>query len=117
MSDLHLSLMIFGLVVIVGVVTYNWIQEQKFRKIAQQRFQAPREDVLMASPEPVPDAYGATTETLDDVRIEPSMRAEIKAEPATATERATERTVEPVFSKPAAAVQRKSNSEDRKSVV
>ena len=111
MSDLHLSLMIFGLVVIVGVVTYNWIQEQKFRKIAQQRFQAPREDVLMASPEPVPDAYGATTETLDDVRIEPSMRAEIKAEPATATERATERTVEPVFSKPAAAVQRKSNSD------
>lgn len=74
MSDLHLSLIGFGLVIIVGVVAYNWFQEQKFRKIAQQRFQAPREDVLMASA----DSRGPATiarETLDDVRIEPRMHS------------------------------------------
>lgn len=74
MSDLHLSLMIFGLLVIVGVVAYNWIQEQKFRKIAQQRFQVPREDVLMTDSEAVMDTRGPRTNTLDDVRIEPSLR-------------------------------------------
>ena len=74
MSDLHLSLIGFGLVVIVGVVAYNWFQEQKFRKIAQQRFQAPREDVLMASADPRGPATIAR-ETLDDVRIEPRLSA------------------------------------------
>jgi len=85
MSDLHLSLMIFGLVVIVGVVAYNWIQEQKFRKIAQQRFHAPREDVLMSAPESVADDPFPRTETLDDVRIEPSFRAAFEPEPAAET--------------------------------
>ena len=84
MSDLHLSLMIFGLVVIVGVVTYNWTQEQKFRKIAQQRFQAPREDVLMTHAEPIADLQGPRTETLNDVRIEPSLNHVYRAEPSEA---------------------------------
>ena len=79
MSDLHISLIVFGLVVIAGVVGYNWIQEQKFRKIAQQRFQAPREDVLMqgdlqaAEAEPAKGPATLARETLDDVRIEPRM--------------------------------------------
>ncbi|MBT9611805.1 MAG: hypothetical protein IV108_00895 [Burkholderiales bacterium] len=76
MSDLHLSLMGFGLLVIIGVVVYNWIQERKFRKIAQQRFQAPREDVLMTDPA---TDIGATTlgrATLNDVRIEPKLSEE-----------------------------------------
>lgn len=76
MSDLHLSLMGFGLLVIIGVVVFNWIQERKFRKIAQQRFQAPREDVLMTTPDP---SIGATTlgrATLNDVRIEPKLSEE-----------------------------------------
>ena len=75
MSDLHLSLIGFGLVVIVGVVAYNWIQEQKFRKIAQQRFQAPREDVLMANADPTRGPVTIARETLDDVRIEPRLSA------------------------------------------
>jgi hypothetical protein len=79
MSDLHLSLMGFGLLVIIGVVVYNWIQERRFRKIAQQRFQAPREDVLMTGPDP---SIGATTlgrATLNDVRIEPKLSEETSA--------------------------------------
>ncbi len=84
MSDLHLSLIGFGLLVIIGVVLYNWMQERKFRKIAQQRFQAPREDVLMTDPA---SSFGSTTigrATLDDVRIEPKLSAENSAidEPA-----------------------------------
>jgi len=75
MSDLHLSLIGFGLLVIVGVVAYNWIQEQKFRKIAQQRFQAPREDVLMANADPTRGPATIARETLDDVRIEPRLNA------------------------------------------
>lgn len=84
MSDLHLSLMGFGLLVIIGVVVFNWIQERKFRKIAQQRFQAPREDVLMTTPDPSPNpSMGATTlgrATLNDVRIEPKLSEEDSAE-------------------------------------
>ena len=78
MSDLHLSLMGLGLLVIIGVVAYNWIQERKFRKIAQQRFQSPREDVLMTTPDP---SIGETTigrATLNDVRIEPKLSEEEK---------------------------------------
>jgi FtsZ-interacting cell division protein ZipA len=75
MSDLHLSLIGFGLLVIVGVVAYNWIQEQKFRKIAQQRFQAPREDVLMTNADPTRGPATIARETLDDVRIEPRLSA------------------------------------------
>ena len=105
MSDLHLSLMIFGLLVIVGVVTYNWIQEQKFRKIAQQRFQAPREDVLMtASSEPMLDVRGPRTVTLDDVRIEPSLRGDYVPAP-----NATEVLIEPA-AKSTASVQRKADN-------
>ncbi len=63
MSDLHLSLMAIGALVIAGVILYNWVQERRFRKLAQQRFEAPREDVLM---ETVP-AVG------EDVRIEPRL--------------------------------------------
>lgn len=107
MSDLHLSLMIFGLVVIVGVVAYNWIQEQKFRKIAQQRFQAPREDVLMSSSDaPMPDTRGPRTERLDDVRIEPSLRNEYVPEPDPAL---SEEVIEPPL-KSATPVQQKSDN-------
>jgi len=114
MSDLHLSLLVFGLVVIVGVVAYNWIQEQKFRKIAQQRFQAPREDVLMSDPEPTMDARGPRTNTLDDVRIEPSLRAAFAPEPAADPE--MPEVVEPALEqqpalKPAAQAQRKASTE------
>ena len=113
MSDLHLSLMIFGLLVIVGVVAYNWIQEQKFRKIAQQRFQAPREDVLMTSSEPTVDARGSRAETLNDVRIEPSLRDDALTQPDLPEPTAASpiEVETPVKMSAPASVQRKSDSE------
>lgn len=47
MSDLQLSLLGIGLLVIVGVVAYNWWQERGYRKMAQQRFQSQHDDVLL----------------------------------------------------------------------
>lgn len=75
MSDLQLSLMGIGVLVIAGVATFNWIQERKFRKMAQARFQAPREDVLM---DRGPDTESRVT--LDEVRVE-SARVEPRIEP------------------------------------
>jgi len=46
MSDLQLSLLGIGLLVIAGVVVYNWWQERGYRKLAQQRFQSQHDDVL-----------------------------------------------------------------------
>jgi FtsZ-interacting cell division protein ZipA len=46
MSDLQLSLLGIGLLVIAGVVAYNWWQERSYRKLAQQRFHSQRDDVL-----------------------------------------------------------------------
>lgn len=106
MSDLHLSLMGFGLLVIIGVVVFNWIQERKFRKIAQQRFHAPHEDVLMSDPDP---SIGATTlgrATLNDVRIEPKLSEEDSA----GLEPAVEPEVEATPPAPAARI-RKAESE------
>ena len=49
MSELQLSLLGIGMVVIVGVVAYNWWQERGYRKLAQQRFQSQHDDVLLRS--------------------------------------------------------------------
>ena len=108
MSDLHLSLMGFGLLVIIGVVVYNWMQERKFRKIAQQRFQTPRDDVLMsaasADASAMPGAgpkvdIGSTTigrATLNDIRIEPKLTqpAALAPEPENEIEDESEPAVE-----------------------
>lgn len=75
MSDLQLSLMAIGVVVIAAVAMYNWVQERRFRKMAQERFQAPREDVLM---DRGPDTVSRVT--LDEVRVE-SARVEPRIEP------------------------------------
>jgi FtsZ-interacting cell division protein ZipA len=62
MNDLQLSLLGVGVVVILGVIAYNAWQERRFRKLAQQRFQAQRTDVLLG------DAPA-------DERIEPTLSA------------------------------------------
>ncbi|MEO1765715.1 cell division protein ZipA C-terminal FtsZ-binding domain-containing protein [Thiobacter aerophilum] len=65
MNDLQLSLLALGALVILGVVAYNAWQERRFRKLAQERFQAQRDDVL----------FGATRlgKTPSQTRIEPTV--------------------------------------------
>ncbi len=46
MSQLQVSLLILGAVVIAGVVAYNWLQERSHRKRSEQAFEQPPADVL-----------------------------------------------------------------------
>ena len=67
MSDLQISLLILGAVVIVAVVAYNRIQEARFRRHAEGAFSPDRGDALMDSG----NAGHAASE-----RIEPMLQPE-----------------------------------------
>lgn len=47
MSDLQISLLIIGAVVVGGVYLFNWIQERKFRRKLGEAFESEHEDVLL----------------------------------------------------------------------
>jgi FtsZ-interacting cell division protein ZipA len=49
MSDLQISLLIIGAVVVGGVYLFNWTQERKFRRKLGQAFEVEREDVLLGA--------------------------------------------------------------------
>lgn len=49
MSDLQLSLVIIGAVVIAGVVIFNWIQQQRYQRKVQAAFEYKHNDALMDS--------------------------------------------------------------------
>ncbi len=56
MSDLQLWLLVLGIVVVVGVYAFNWLQERNHRRRAEAAFDQPQRDVLMGSlAEPVPE--------------------------------------------------------------
>jgi hypothetical protein len=64
MSDLQLSLLAIGAVVVVAVYGYNWMQERGLRRRMQQAFGAAHDDVLLkAGAEPA----------LGDGRLEPQL--------------------------------------------
>ena len=46
MSDLLLPLIILGVLIIAGVVVYNWLQEKKLRNQVSEDFIVPQKDVL-----------------------------------------------------------------------
>lgn len=60
MSDLQISLLIIGAVVVGGVYLFNWIQERKFRRKLGQAFESERQDVLLDT-------------ARDDARVEPQL--------------------------------------------
>jgi len=68
MTDLQLALIGFGVLVVVGVLAYNRIQERAARRRTEQAFPSDRVDVLMAQPgsaprrEPLPDAAARRAE-------------------------------------------------------
>jgi hypothetical protein len=47
MSDLQLSLLVIGAVVVGGVYLFNWVQERKFRRKLGEAFESNREEVLL----------------------------------------------------------------------
>ncbi len=64
MSELHISLAIAGILVLIGVYAYNRYQEKKFRRQAEQDFDGGTEDILLD---------GETGEAPRETRREPSM--------------------------------------------
>lgn len=65
MSDLQIGLLLIGVVIVAGVLLFNWLQERRFRKQADAAFQTPLGDALM-QPGAVPrDTYK---------RIEPALQ-------------------------------------------
>lgn len=57
MSDLQVALVILGLLIIAGVVVYNWMQERKLRKQVSSEFIVPQKDVLAEDFDISADAY------------------------------------------------------------
>jgi hypothetical protein len=52
MSDLQISLLAIGAVVIGGVFLFNWFQERQLRRKLERAFGAERDDVLLGRPAP-----------------------------------------------------------------
>lgn len=57
MSDLQVALVILGLLIIAGVVVYNWMQERKLRREVSSDFIVPQKDVLAEDFDVNADAY------------------------------------------------------------
>jgi FtsZ-interacting cell division protein ZipA len=75
MSELQVSLIAIGFVVVIGVIFFNWLQQRRYRRHAEQAFGQKHEDVLLR-----------TTTPLEEGRIEPQLGTgevphEVEAEP------------------------------------
>jgi FtsZ-interacting cell division protein ZipA len=64
MSDLQLSLLALGAVIIAAVILFNWWQERRFMRESMHRFEEPTNDILMA----------------DDFQIDPDRVAAFESE-------------------------------------
>ncbi len=67
LSDLQISLIAIGVVVVVGVILFNGMQQRRYRRSAQQAFARKYEDVLLGVDETV----------AEDGRIEPQLGSEV----------------------------------------
>jgi FtsZ-interacting cell division protein ZipA len=70
MSELQISLIAIGFVVVIGVIFFNWMQQRRYRRGAEEAFARKHEDVLLRTDEPV----------AEDERIEPQLGKEILQE-------------------------------------
>ncbi|MEP7371225.1 MAG: cell division protein FtsZ, partial [Nitrosospira sp.] len=70
MSELQISLIAIGFVVILGVVFFNWMQQRRYRRGAEEAFARKHEDVLLKTGTPV----------TEDERVEPQLGKEILQE-------------------------------------
>lgn len=74
MSDLQLSLLGIGALVIAGVLFYNHLQQRRLRKRLSEAFGEPRQDVLLGEGAPggAASATSRIEPQLDDERSEPA---------------------------------------------
>ena len=64
MSDLQMSLLVIGAVVVGAVYLYNWLQERRFRSGMQRAFGSAHDDVLLKA---------GVESALTDGRLEPQI--------------------------------------------
>ena len=64
MSDLQLSLLVIGAVVVVAVYLYNWLQERSYHRRISQSFASPHDDVLLKA---------GVESAMTDGRLEPQI--------------------------------------------
>lgn len=88
MSELQISLLAIGLLIVAGVYGFNRFQERKYRRLAEKAFPARQEDVLLDSgTDTLPDILPDTHEVAgfrEESRIEPVISmppAEMPVEP------------------------------------
>lgn len=75
MSELQISLLAIGLLIVAGVYGFNRFQERKYRRIAEKAFPSRREDVLLdGGTDVLPDAR-EMTDFREESRIEPIVSA------------------------------------------
>jgi len=69
MSDLQISLLVIGVVVVGAVYLFNWVQERKLRRKLEQAFGPAQDDVLLETAPPLP-----SLSPVADRRIEPQLQ-------------------------------------------
>jgi FtsZ-interacting cell division protein ZipA len=83
MSDLQINLIVIGIVIIGGVVIYNWMQQRRYQRNTEKVFKNKYEDVLLGTGKKAeekrvePQLSKTVTE---DFRIEPSIKVKEKIE-------------------------------------
>jgi hypothetical protein len=75
MSELQISLLAIGLLIVAGVYGFNRFQERKYRRLAEKAFPARQEDVLLES------GIDTLPDTLPDAHIIAGFREESRIEP------------------------------------
>jgi FtsZ-interacting cell division protein ZipA len=67
MSDLQINLIVIGIVIIGGVVFYNWMQQRRYQRNTEKAFKNKYEDVLLEA-----------EETTEVERVEPQLNTEVE---------------------------------------
>lgn len=80
MSDLQVSLLIIGLLVVGGVTAFNWFQQWRLRRKLEDAFGDKHEDVLLREPSRAPASRAAAPPEPAE-RVEPTMSASPPVEP------------------------------------
>jgi hypothetical protein len=84
MSDLQISLIAIGFVIIGGVVFFNWMQQRRYQRGTEDAFKHKYEDVLLepdkstSKEERIEPQFGR--ETPKDLQVEPSVEAKKSTE-------------------------------------
>ncbi|MDE2366270.1 MAG: cell division protein ZipA C-terminal FtsZ-binding domain-containing protein [Betaproteobacteria bacterium] len=99
MSELQISLIAIGIVVVMGVIFFNWLQQRRYRRHAEEAFGQKHEDVLLrtapaAQNERIEPRLG--TESLQELPTDPDVKPVESANAAPADEPISEPVSEPI---------------------